>query len=979
LLAIAILFSGAGVFAAVWWMSQPPPASASVNRLREGQRAFDRRDYAEAERIAGEILERDAESSPALLLAGRAAEAQRKHREAVEYLKRIPAEDSDESLAAARLGSQLAMQTGFARDAERFLRRILQREPDSLDANNRLAYLLGVQGRSWEARPFLMKVVELGRPTVHHLVMLSASEPVVEDRKLLARFRETAPDDPIFLLGPARTDLFAGRTESAVRALEQIVQADPLSIEAQAQLGLAFAKAGDAERFLTWHRNLPENATRHPDVWVARGVFAQRRQQTPEAARCFWEAVQRDPNHRAACHHLARTLQKLGRPRDANPFERRASKLRRLAGAAERVFSSPGNTQFLEEASQLTESLGRHLEAAAWARTALIVRQDLVWARNTLDRLQPHFTASGRPRQQGRNLAAEINLAAYPVPDWDRARGSGNQAVQIQGGDGRRRAKIRFVDDAAGAGLEFSYFNGARRDDAGQWIIESMGGGVAVLDYDGDDRPDLYFTQGTNWPVQPGNARHIDALFRNLGDGRFENVTAAAGLGDVDYSHGCTVGDFNGDGFPDLYVANVGRNRLYRNNGDGTFTDATDEAGLNDRRWTTSCLLADVNGDGLPDLYDVNYLKVDLKNLDFCKTGSEQGRCGPTQFAAESDQIFLNLGDGRFRNATAGSGVDRPNGKGLGIVAVDLTGTGRLDLFVANDTVPNFLFRRTSSPEEPLQFREAAAALGLAVDGDGLAQACMGVAVGDANGDGRFDFFITNYADQSNTLYLQENGGTFYDGTRAAGLRGPSFPLLGFGTQFLDADLDGRPDLVLTNGHVYEPSAAMVPQFFRNRGGGRFEELKSNDVGPYFGKKFVGRGLARLDWNRDGRPDFVVSHTDAPVALLTNRTKNAGNFLAIQLRGVDGERDAIGATVAVHAGERKWVEQLTAGDGYHASNQREVVFGLGRTDVVDRVVVKWPSGRRQEFDATPAGQRFIVVEGRERMLPLGGSAPGRND
>lgn len=956
---IAALLGAVGIGAAFWWTKTPP----TEELLREARTAFHEKRYSDAERIARTILDREGASGPALLLAAQSADAQGNEREAIAYLKRIPAE-SAESPAGADLGARLAMQAGRARDAELFLRRVLKQQPNSLDANNQLAYLLGVEGRSWEARPFLLKVVELGRPTVHHLVMLSAAEPVIRDQRLLDRFRKARPDDPIDRLGPARTDLFAGHSARSVRTLERIVNADSQLIEAQAQLGLVLANSGD-DRFLDWHASLPESANRHPGVWAARGVHAQRAHEMQVAARCFWEAVKRDPNDRAACYQLARILHSLKKPELAAPFQRRASRLRRLASAADRAFASPRDPELLKEAAQLTESLGRFAEAAAWAGVALSIRPNLDWANKTIRRLRLERRRRGTRAE--RNPADLVSLANYPLPKWGDPGRSVKRGARMKGGG--RVARIRFHDDAGRSGLNFTYYNGARRDRGGQWIIESMGGGVAVLDYDADDRPDLYFTQGTDWPIEPANPRRVDALFRNAGGGRFENVTASAGLGDADYSHGCTVGDFDADGFADVYVANVGRNRLFRNNGDGTFTDAGDEAGLNGRRWTTSCLLADLNGDGLADVYDVNYLKVDLNAMVFCRFGSERSLCGPSRLAAESDRILLNLGDGRFRDATTGSGFDRPNGKGLGILAADLAGTGRLDVFVANDTVPNFLFRRTSSSGDPPRFQEKASALGVALDGEGLPQACMGVAAGDANGDGRCDLFITNYAGQSNTLYLQ-NGTDFTDATRAAGLRGPSFASLGFGTQFLDADLDGRPDLVIANGHVYGPSAAMRPQLFHNRGHARFQELTAKSAGAYFGRKHVGRGLARLDWNRDGRPDFVVSHVNAPAALLTNRTIGCGNYLAVQLRGVRGDRDAIGAVVTAYAGDRHWSQQLTAGDGYQAGNQRELIFGLGSAKTIDRLTVRWLNGTTGELRRIPANRRVLLIEGRNGSLHL---------
>jgi hypothetical protein len=264
---------------------------------------------------------------------------------------------------------------------------------------------------------------------------------------------------------------------------------------------------------------------------------------------------------------------------------------------------------------------------------------------------------------------------------------------------------------------------------------------------------------------------------------------------------------------------------------------------------------------------------------------------------------------------------------------------------------------------------------GLALDRDGLAQACMGVAAGDLNADGLLDLFVTNFQDESNTLYAQQPNGFFLDETRKAQLRDPSYAKLGFGTQALDGELDGHPDLVVANGHVYDLSHSgreyrMAPQYFRNRGDGAFVEVPASQLGPFFEGKYLGRGLARLDWNRDGLEDFAVSHMLAPAALVTNTTAAHGNYVALQLRGVASARDALGTVVELTAAGRKRVQQLTAGDGYEASNERQLVFGLGTAERVEHLRVRWPSGQSQEFTVPAVNSHYLLVEGRPRSCRL---------
>lgn len=535
---------------------------------------------------------------------------------------------------------------------------------------------------------------------------------------------------------------------------------------------------------------------------------------------------------------------------------------------------------------------------------------------------------------------------------------------------------VRF--DITDAGIEFRYFNSPDPSTPGERMFEFTGGGVGAIDYDADGRPDLYFTQGCAWPPDPNQRTYLDRLFRNVG-ARFVDATGAAGLVEPGFSQGLACGDFDGDGLQDIYVADIGTNRLFWNNGDGTYYDATAGSGAMEGAladaWTVSAAMADVNRDGLPDLFDVNYLRGEQIYELICNHDGKQRVCSPETFEGQPDRLLLSRGDGTFIDVTKIAGIDAPDGTGLGVVAADFDGSGRLSLFVANDIQANhFYANETPSPGGAPRFEERALVNGLAYDREGRPQACMGVAVGDANGDGRLDLFVTNYVDESNTLYLQTADGAFTDESRAAGLTEPSFAMLGFGTQFLDADLDGWEDLVVTNGHIddflyrgYE--YRMRPQFFRNLGG-RFEELPAKTAGPFFGEKRLGRGLARLDWNGDGRDELVVSHLEDPAVLLTNVSERTGGFIAFRFAATGSARDAIGATVTVVAGGRRLVRQLTAGDGYAASNERKLMFGLAEGRQAESVSVRWPSGREETFQSLPAGTEWLLIEGRGHPLRL---------
>ena len=942
--------------------------------LGEARRAMARNEYARAEELARRILVRRPHDGWALLVAAEAAIQQQHPDAALEYYQSIPDDGSEPSVFGLFGAGELLCHQGRLTDAESKLRRALERNPHYQLAHFRLAFLLGITGRRWESIPHHFELVRSRQFSAETLLMLGDMERVVNEDELLKSCRQTAPDDPLPRLGLARLALATNRLQEAAELLENVVAAIPDEIEAQARLGMLLLETGRAQDFSSWQRRLPGAALDHPVVWVVFGRWFLEHHDPRTAARCFWEAVVRDPDDRLANYRLGQVLNELEKKEQATPFLKRAELVQHLATVLDGLFHNQHDAASMHKAAILTESLGRVWETWGWARLALADDQTLDWARQTVARLEPQLQPDLPRTLPAHNPALQVDLSSYPLPDWKRDSG----AASSQPHDRRGLVPVRFTDVAAEAGIEFVYFNSPDPSTRGARIFETTGGGVAVLDFDGDAWPDLYFTQGCRWPPDEESNEHRDRLFRNLGDGRAADVTQAAGLGDTQFSQGISAGDCNHDGFPDLYLANLGRNRLYRNNGDGTFADVTASAGIRGDRWTTSCLIADLNGDSWPDLYDVTYCAGDQLYTLLCPNDGITRACSPRAFAAAPDQVYLSRGDGTFENVTASSGIDLPNGYGLGIVAADFEGTGRLNLFIGNDETANFYFvNQTERGDGKLRFAEQALIAGLAFDADGLAQACMGIAAGDADGNGLLDLYVSNFYNESDTLYLQQSAGLFVDMTRPAGLRDPSFAPLGFGTQFLDGELDGLPDLVLTNGHVDDLRALgqpyeMSPQYFRNVGGGRFAELAgSSSPGKFFEGKYLGRGLARLDWNRDGKEDFVVSHIGSPAALVVNRTEGAGHFLALRFRGVTCDRDAIGTTARVTVAGSTRMGQLTAGDGYQASNERRLVFGLGDAILVEKLHVRWLSGTEQTFTDVPADADLLLIEGRNELIDVG--------
>jgi hypothetical protein len=470
------------------------------------------------------------------------------------------------------------------------------------------------------------------------------------------------------------------------------------------------------------------------------------------------------------------------------------------------------------------------------------------------------------------------------------------------------------------------------------------------------------------------------ALYHNNGDGTFTDVTDKAGVGEAGWTMGACVGDYNNDDWPDLYVTAFGPNTLYRNNGDGTFTDVTKQSGVGDPRWSAGCAFGDYDGDGWVDLFVANY--VDFRLGDLPKFGEGANcqyrglavQCGPKGLKGAGDGLYRNNGDGTFTDVSKTAGVSDPNGYyGLGAVWTDLNQDGRPEAFVANDTTPNYLYRN----EGQGRFTETGFVAGVAVNEAGSPQACMGIALGDYLRTGRLSLFVTNFSEEYNTLYRNEGKLTFTDVSYASGTAISSLPHVGWGTGFFDLENDGWLDLLAVNGHVYpQVDTRDIGTKYRqpkllyiNQRDGTFREA-SREVGSSLSVPRVSRGAAFGDLDNDGDIDIVVGELDGAPMILRNDGGNGANWITLELRGARGNRLALGARVKVVKGKLAQVDEVRSGGSYLSQNDLRLHFGLGKAERVERVEIRWPSGKTEALTNLAARSFYTVKEGEGVVSPL---------
>ena len=516
---------------------------------------------------------------------------------------------------------------------------------------------------------------------------------------------------------------------------------------------------------------------------------------------------------------------------------------------------------------------------------------------------------------------------------------------------------ISFSDVAEKAGITFRHFDGRQGD---RYFVETIGSGCAFLDYNNDGHLDLYLVSANNFPQSPDEDNSYDnQLYQNTGSGSF--VLVAAGVEDQGYGTGVAVADYDGDGWLDLYLTNFGSNRLFRNQGDGTFQDLTQQAGVDDPRWSAGAAFADYDGDGWLDLYLTNYCDFQLADHRTCAEQGVEVYCGPEEFKGVTDRLFRNQGDGTFQDLTQQAGVHNPIGKGMSAIWSDYDNDGDPDLFVANDGTENFLYQNNNDGT----FQDLAWLAGIDCDDHGNMQGSMGLDLADYDNDGYPDLLVTNFQRQLNTLYRNEGNGFFNDVSFPSGL-GYSLPFVSWGTGFFDFNKDGFLDLFIVNGHIQD----QIESYDSSTTYLQVDHLLINDQQNSFDRQPTlfttpksGRGAAFGDYDNDGDIDILVNNAHDVPTLWRNDTKSMHHWLMVKLVGQNGNRYGIGAKTKIITSAQTWSAECRAGASYMSTNDSRLYFGLGQTRSIEQVEVHWPSGLIDRIKNPSLDSVLIVVEG----------------
>ena len=851
--------------------------------------------------------------------------------------------------------------------AEADLKRAEELSSGSPQIHRVMAQFFNAQGRRIEASRHvrqLIRMKNIQHPEVLSLVDLRGPFP-------LSSFEVYTRDAPLslFALGDLRYQYSTSKSEPTqlLNRAKELTTQFPESAAAMAFRLRMLADLDHIEELRALLSELPDGIRQYDEFWFAVGTLLSSDNEDRLAIGAFCQALVCNPTDRESLRSMIACSTRIGESDSALFLGKRLADL-------DRVFRIAKDAD-AEQARWISQTLQDHVrpwEAAAWLMHA--ARMD-----GTLRQLVPELNRreqailqweQGATSSQVQTARVEkilgFALGNWPAPELSAL--SKKRRVEF---DREKSADFEFKNVAVSVGLDTTFVSGFPLDGRPYAIHEVNGGGLAAFDYDLDGRCDIYVVRSGGDPRVPDIAT-ANQMYRLLPNQQFHDVTAPSLVGDRKFGQGVCAGDLNQDGFPDLLVANIGANVIYLNQGDGTFKEASELVEDNPFQWTSSLGLADLNGDHLPDLVEINYID-DIDAFDLRCTDNYLD-CQPQEFRKNQDRVLLANDEGYLSPSKSFADASPTAKLGFGLVIANFDRKHGNDFFVSNDGDFNHYWQSqlAGSPESDVfRLLESGNLQGCSVGRAGKSQACMGIASGDFDRNGTLDLHVTNFENEPVNLFLQSPEGIFIDEVNRKGLGQTSFGVLGFGTQAADFDNDGWLDLAVLNGHVYDGRVdnipfRMLPQLFEGSRDG-FLLHSGMEAGDYWSGKKLGRTLATLDWNQDGRIDLLANHLDEPIALLQNDAFGE-NWIQFELVGTTSEREAIGAELEVASREERWTGWQIGGDGLMCSNEPIVHFGIGDAAKTVGVVVQWPSGMTTELTDLPVNRRYLVVEGQENAF-----------